>query len=185
MALNELCSNFAAQCSCWKAAVYDSGVLRLSHCSHSLGTCPAEVHRSLLHLHDELNEGKVIILLTYPWLWMNGCVPVGMLKVLGVTLCCATCGIFAYGKDFCSARSKNRANRAALSRQISCPEHSWALLQFQSEMWRWRQELQSQLQNSISCESLWRGKITASCNTVGMQDMKWLPQRYTHGRAKN
>lgn len=72
-------------------------------CSGSLtglGTCPAEVHRSLLRLHDELNVGKVIILLTCPWLWMNGCVPVGMLKVLGVTLCCATCGIFAYGKGF-------------------------------------------------------------------------------------
>lgn len=56
-----------------------------------LGTCSAGVHRSLQRLRDELSVGKVIILLTYPWLWMNGCVPVGMLKGLGVTLCCATC----------------------------------------------------------------------------------------------
>lgn len=41
---------------------------------------------------------------------------------------------------------EHRVNRADLSRLLSCPEHSWALLQFQSEMWRWRYELQSQLQ---------------------------------------
>lgn len=72
-----------------------------------LGLCTAVVHRSFLHLHDELNVEKVIILLTYPWLWMNGCVPAGMLKVLGVSLCCATCEMVTPGKAFYSTQSKN------------------------------------------------------------------------------
>lgn len=80
-----------------------------------LGTCSAGVHRSLQRLRDELSVGKVIILLTYPWLWMNGCVPVGMLKGLGVTLCCATC-FLQYSVQ------EQRVNRADLSRQLSCPE---------------------------------------------------------------
>lgn len=69
--------------------------------------CTAEVHRSFLHLHDELNVGKVVILLIYPRLWMHGCVPAGMLKALGVTLCCATCEVAASGKAFYSTQSKN------------------------------------------------------------------------------
>lgn len=59
--------------------------------------------------------GKVIILLTYPCLWMNGCVPFGMFKVLGVTLCCATCRVVAYGKAFYSTQSKNTERTELIS----------------------------------------------------------------------
>lgn len=50
-----------------------------------LAACTAEVRVS--YLHDERGAGKVITLLTYPRLWMDGCDSAGILKLLGVALC--------------------------------------------------------------------------------------------------
>lgn len=149
-----------------------------------LGTCTAEVHRSLLHLHEELNVGRVINLLTYPWLWMNGCVPVGMLKALGATLCCATCGIVAYGKASYTTQSKNTEWTELISPGsflvLSTPElYCSSNLRCEDEDMSYSHSYR----HSISWKTLCTGKITASCNIMGMQDMKWLPQSYCGGRA--
>lgn len=106
-----------------------------------------------------------LLLLTYAWLCMNGCDPVGILKVLEAH--CATCGIVACEKRFIIFKPRPQteegwspqASGTACFLVLSTPEL------YCSGHLRWEDGDMSYSHNcrrSISLKSLWRGKIRAS-----------------------
>lgn len=138
--------------------------------------CTAQVHLSLLRLRDETNVGKVITTLTYPWLWMNGCDPVGILKVPGVSLCnqwdrCVwetSSNIQTKNSDWAGLSSPG-IRKCFLA--LSTPEL------YCSGNLRCEDGAMSYSHNyrhSTSLKSLWRGENHSK--SVGMQEMKRLPK---------